>query len=41
VLAAKDAVPFYEALGFLAVGEERTELGPMATVMAKTIAGSD
>jgi GNAT superfamily N-acetyltransferase len=41
VLASTAAIPFYTALGFEAVGEQRTELGPMATVMAKVVASND
>jgi GNAT superfamily N-acetyltransferase len=41
VVAAAGAVPFYDALGFVAVGERRTELGAMATVMAKAVASND
>ena len=37
VLANLEAVPFYRANGFERLGEQRTELGPMALLMAKAI----
>jgi GNAT superfamily N-acetyltransferase len=40
VLANQRVLGFYEALGFSAIGERRTELGPMATLMAKPVAGN-
>jgi len=41
VLAAANIVPFYAVLGFEIVGEQRTELGPAALLMAKPIASND
>ncbi len=37
VLANLEAVQFYEANGFERLGEQRTELGPMALLMAKPV----
>jgi GNAT superfamily N-acetyltransferase len=39
VVANPNALAFYTALGFEIVGEERTPLGPLAPVMARTITG--
>ena len=39
VLANPNALAFYRAVGFEIIGEEKTPLGPVAPVMAKTIAG--
>lgn len=37
VLANQKALGFYEATGFSKIGERRTELGPMASVMVKPV----
>ena len=39
VLANPHAMAFYEAAGFVKIGERKTPLGPMAAVLAKPIAG--
>jgi GNAT superfamily N-acetyltransferase len=39
VVANPNALAFYTALGFEIVGEEKTPLGPLAPVMARTITG--
>lgn len=39
VVANPNALAFYKAVGFAIIGEEKTPLGPVAPVMAKTIAG--
>lgn len=39
VVANPNALEFYKAVGFTIIGEEKTPLGPVAPVMAKTIAG--
>ncbi|HWU99680.1 MAG TPA: GNAT family N-acetyltransferase [Devosia sp.] len=38
VVGNPNALAFYTALGFTPVGEQRTQLGPVAPVLAKTIA---
>jgi predicted N-acetyltransferase YhbS len=38
VVGNPNALAFYEALGFTPVGEQKTELGPVAPVLAKIIA---
>lgn len=35
VLANRNALAFYEAIGFVAIGEKKTELGPVGVVMVK------
>ena len=37
VVGNPNALAFYSALGFTQVGEQKTELGPIAPVLAKTI----
>jgi N-acetylglutamate synthase-like GNAT family acetyltransferase len=37
VLANRNALGFYEAMGFSAIGEKRTELGPTGVLMAKPV----
>jgi GNAT superfamily N-acetyltransferase len=37
VLANQKAVPFYEAVGFSAIGEQVTPLGPLASVMVRAV----
>lgn len=37
VLANRNALGFYLAVGFVAVGEKKTELGPTGILMAKSI----
>lgn len=39
VLANAEALAFYERHGFERLGERRTELGPMAVLMARPVAG--
>ena len=39
VVANPNALAFYTALGFVVIGEEKTPLGLVAPVMAKTITG--
>jgi GNAT superfamily N-acetyltransferase len=39
VVANPNALAFYTALGFEIIGEEKTPLGPLAPVMARTITG--
>ena len=37
VLANIEVLGFYEAAGFIAVGEKRTDFGPMAKIMVKPV----
>ncbi|MEO6394734.1 MAG: GNAT family N-acetyltransferase [Devosia sp.] len=37
VLANSDALEFYQATGFTKIGEQKTELGPIGTLMAKPV----
>jgi GNAT superfamily N-acetyltransferase len=37
VLANRNALGFYEALGFTVIGEQKTELGPVGLLMAKPV----
>jgi GNAT superfamily N-acetyltransferase len=37
VLANRNALGFYEALGFAIIGEQKTELGPTGLLMAKPV----
>ncbi|MBN9306261.1 MAG: hypothetical protein BGO82_19410 [Devosia sp. 67-54] len=37
VLANARAMPFYEAMGFVRVGERKTPLGPVAPLLAKPV----
>ena len=37
VVVALSAMPFYRSAGFTVIGEEKTQLGPLAPVMAKAL----
>ena len=41
VVANPNALAFYKAMGFVAIGEEKTPLGPVAPVMALPVVSGD